>query len=64
MVYYEIKHFHFYIQIPINHCLHMFMQFRAKIDEGLRKLKDVKPAGDTYMHEGIIQVNKDIYSSD
>ncbi|KAM9446354.1 anthrax toxin receptor 2 [Clarias gariepinus] len=31
---------------------------RAKIDEGLQKLKDVKPAGDTYMHEGIIQANE------
>ncbi|XP_060763233.1 ANTXR cell adhesion molecule 2a isoform X2 [Neoarius graeffei] len=26
---------------------------RAKIEEGLQKLSEVRPAGDTYMHEGI-----------
>lgn len=29
---------------------------RYEIEEGLRRLRDVKPAGETYMHEGIKQV--------
>ncbi|KAF5905602.1 anthrax toxin receptor 2, partial [Clarias magur] len=31
---------------------------RAKIKEGLQKLSEVKPAGDTYMHEGIIKATE------
>lgn len=30
--------------------------FRYEIEEGLRRLRDVKPAGETYMHEGIKEV--------
>lgn len=30
--------------------------FRYEIEEGLRRLHDVKPAGETYMHEGIKEV--------
>ncbi len=30
---------------------------RAKINKGLRDLNAVRPAGETYMHEGIKQVN-------
>ncbi|XP_022520571.2 ANTXR cell adhesion molecule 2a [Astyanax mexicanus] len=33
---------------------------RAKIQNGLQELKAVKPAGDTYMHEGIKQANEQI----
>lgn len=31
--------------------------FRYKIEEGLQLLRDVKPAGETYMHEGIKKVS-------
>lgn len=30
--------------------------FRSQIEEGLQRLRDVKPAGETYMHEGLKQV--------
>uniref|UniRef100_A0A3Q3QCH6 VWFA domain-containing protein n=1 Tax=Monopterus albus TaxID=43700 RepID=A0A3Q3QCH6_MONAL len=33
---------------------------RYKIEEGLRTLRDVKPAGDTYMHEGIKKASDQI----
>ncbi|XP_005730615.1 anthrax toxin receptor 2 [Pundamilia nyererei] len=33
---------------------------RHKIEEGLRLLKDVTPAGETYMHKGIEQANEQI----
>lgn len=38
----------------------MFTLSRARIEDGLQKLSKVFPAGDTYMHEGIKQVNKKI----
>ncbi len=34
---------------------------RAKINKGLRDLNAVRPAGETYMHEGIKQVNNIFY---
>ncbi|XP_053319222.1 anthrax toxin receptor 2 [Spea bombifrons] len=33
---------------------------RAKIDKGLQDLRDVKPAGETYMHEGFMLANEQI----
>lgn len=30
---------------------------RSKIEEGLKRLREVKPAGETYMHEGIKEVS-------
>ncbi|KAJ8005537.1 hypothetical protein DPEC_G00118980 [Dallia pectoralis] len=33
---------------------------RTEIEEGLERLKNVKPAGETYMHEGIKEANKQI----
>lgn len=30
---------------------------RYEIEEGLKNLREVKPAGETYMHEGIKQVS-------
>ncbi|TKS77887.1 Anthrax toxin receptor 2 [Collichthys lucidus] len=33
---------------------------RYKIEEGLKHLREVKPAGDTYMHEGIKQATEQI----
>lgn len=30
---------------------------RYKIEEGLRRLRDVRPAGETYMHEGMKEVS-------
>lgn len=34
----------------------LWFLFRYQIEEGLKRLHDVKPAGETYMHEGIKQV--------
>ncbi|CAB1460351.1 unnamed protein product [Pleuronectes platessa] len=31
---------------------------RSEIDEGLKKLSQIKPAGETYMHEGMIAVSE------
>ncbi|XP_074547236.1 anthrax toxin receptor 2-like [Halichoeres trimaculatus] len=31
---------------------------RSKVDEGLKKLSQIKPAGETYMHEGMKAVSK------
>ncbi|XP_049908534.1 anthrax toxin receptor 2-like [Epinephelus moara] len=31
---------------------------RSKIDDGLKKLSQIKPAGETYMHEGLIAVSE------
>ncbi|XP_034048457.1 anthrax toxin receptor 2-like isoform X2 [Thalassophryne amazonica] len=31
---------------------------RSKIDEGLKQLSQIKPAGETYMHEGMIAVSE------
>lgn len=38
---------------------------RYKIDEGLKRLRDVKPAGETFMHEGIKEVSllSELYQS-
>ncbi|NWI28033.1 ANTR2 protein, partial [Sula dactylatra] len=33
---------------------------REKIKKGLKDLKEVKPAGDTYIHEGLKQANMQI----
>lgn len=33
-----------------------FFVFREKIKKGLKDLEEVKPAGDTYIHEGLKQV--------
>ncbi|KAL6114893.1 antxr2 [Pungitius sinensis] len=33
---------------------------RAEIEEGLKRLQDVKPAGETYMHEGIKEASAQI----
>ncbi|NWI08876.1 ANTR2 protein, partial [Crypturellus soui] len=33
---------------------------RAKIKKGLKDLEEVKPAGDTYIHEGLKQANEQI----
>ena len=40
-----------------NHAnsLYLFV-FREKIKKGLKDLEEVKPAGDTYIHEGLKQV--------
>jgi len=34
----------------------LFFFSREKIKEGLKNLSEVKPAGDTYIHEGLKQV--------
>lgn len=35
---------------------------RSEIDEGLKKLSQIKPAGETYMHEGMKAVSTLIYN--
>ncbi len=32
--------------------------FRADIDKGLQSLSKIRPAGETYMHEGLIKVSR------
>lgn len=39
------------------------MHCRTNIEDGLERLSNVIPAGETYMHEGIKMVNKIIYPS-
>lgn len=37
--------------------LYFVCVLRYEIEEGLKRLREVKPAGETYMHEGIKQVS-------
>ncbi|XP_070690501.1 anthrax toxin receptor 2 [Pempheris klunzingeri] len=37
---------------------------RYKIEEGLKRLREVKPAGETYMHEGIKEASAQIQAQD
>lgn len=41
---------------PFALTLFYFFVFRGKIKKGLKDLEEVKPAGDTYIHEGLKQV--------
>lgn len=45
----EVAH----VQSPI---IRSFSIWSYKIEEGLKRLREVKPAGETYMHEGISEV--------
>lgn len=56
------NHLQEWIELNYNSKQH-FSLFSYKIKEGLRNLYNVKPAGETYMHEGIKEVSAASFQS-
>uniref|UniRef100_A0A4W4DPM0 Anthrax toxin receptor n=1 Tax=Electrophorus electricus TaxID=8005 RepID=A0A4W4DPM0_ELEEL len=45
--------------LPFPTCYNLlYINYRSLIQSGLKSLSEVKPAGETYMHEGIVMVNQ------